>query len=183
MKTWGIPVILALAALTACSPVSVRYDYDRTAGFAAFHRFSWAAAVPGAPAAEPEGSLMDRRVRRIVTEEMAARGFQPETEGPGDFLLAWRPLYQDHYVQSFTALAPAWGWEYQPYTYGLAEVRRFQEGSLVLEVLDPGNRRVLWQAVAEGALTGLRDPQEADARVRLAVQRMLARFPPPGTRE
>jgi hypothetical protein len=84
-------------------------------------------------------------------------------------------LYQDHYVQSFTALAPAWGWEYQPYTYGLAEVRRFQEGSLVLEVLDPGNRQLIWQAVAEGALTGLRDPQEADARVRLAVQRMLAR--------
>lgn len=178
MKIWRNPVILALAALTACSPVSVRYDYDRSVGFAALHRFSWAAADPGAPATEPEGSLMDRRVRRIVAAELAARGYQPVTDGPGDFLLAWRPLYQDHYVESFTAPAPAWGWEYRPYTYGLAEVRRFQEGSLVLDVLDPGSRRVLWQAVAEGALTGLRDPQEADARIRVAVQRMLDRFPP-----
>jgi len=180
MKLWQVPATLALAALTACSPVSVRYDYDRSAGFTALHRFSWAPASPGGPAAEPEGSLMDRRVRRIVAAELAARGYRPETDGPGDFLLAWRPLYQDHYVESFTALAPAWGWEYRPYTYGLAEVRRFQEGSLVLEVLDPGSRQVLWQAVAEGALTGLRDPQEADGRIREAVRRMLARFPPPG---
>ncbi|NTV74126.1 MAG: DUF4136 domain-containing protein, partial [Holophaga sp.] len=39
--------------------------------------------------------------------------------------------------------------------------------------------QLIWQAVAEGALTGLTDPEDAEQQVSQAVNTMLSRFPPP----
>jgi hypothetical protein len=36
--------------------------------------------------------------------------------------------------------------------------------------------------VADGALTGIEDPQDAEERVTLAVKKMLENFPPPAAR-
>jgi hypothetical protein len=131
--------------------------------------------------------IMNRRVRRLVEQELTTRGYRRETSGTPDFLVAYYPVWQDRLVQTYTAVGPAWGygWGMRPWGYGygfgtgFAEVQRYREGSIVLEVLDPRTRQVVWQAVAEGALTDLRDPQDAEEQVGLAVRKMLAKFPPP----
>lgn len=192
MNIWTCATIPVLAALTACTPISVRYDYDSGVDLAAWKTYDWYAASPKAKG-RPDGvqdSLMDRRVRRIVERELAARGFAQRPEGEPDFRVVWYPVYQEHYINTYTALGPAWGWGYgwggRPWGYGVAtgfqEVRRFQEGSLVLEVVDGKRDRLVWQAVAEGALTGIRNPQDAEEQVTRAVRRMLQKFPPPAAK-
>jgi hypothetical protein len=127
---------------------------------------------------------MDHRIRRAVERELAARGFRLDASGPADFLVASYPVYRDRLLQSFTAVGPAWGYGWGPHpwgygtAYGYQEVQRYREGSLVLEVRDRKTQQLVWHAVAEGALTGLQDPRDADEQVALAVQRMLATFPP-----
>ena len=127
---------------------------------------------------------MERRVRRAVEAELAARGYRLEPAGETDFLVTTYPVYRDRLVQSFTAMGPAWGYGWGPrWGYGFAsgfqEVQRFREGSLVLEVRDRKTNQLVWQAAAEGALTDLQDPEDADRQVALAVRKMLEKFPPP----
>jgi hypothetical protein len=182
----AVPVLLA-----GCAGMAVRYDYDRNAAFAAYRTFNWyvpAAPPPPAPAVRAANPIMDRRVHRIVEQELAARGYRLESAQEPDFLVVCYPLYQDRLVQTYTDYGPGWGyaWGMRPWGYGFgggyAEVHRYREGSLVLEMVDSKSGQVVWHAVAEGALTGLRDPQDADEQVALAVRRMLAKFPPPPPR-
>jgi hypothetical protein len=173
---------LGLALLGGCTGVAVRYDYDRQATFSTYKTYDWYAASPQAKgkARNVDNPLMDRRVRQAVERELGARGYQLLKSGEPDFLLTYYPVYQDRAVVTSTGLYPAWGWH--PMGFGMAtqfrEVQHFREGSIALEVLDGKSRQVVWQAVGEGALSGLEDPRDADERVGNAVRQILAKFPP-----
>jgi len=181
MKAW-ILVLPFLALLAGCAPFSVRYDYDARASFAGYRTWAWAPEGERPKAKVPNDPIMDRRVHRLVDQALGARGFQPAQGAPADFLVAYRPVYQDRVVQTYTEMGPAWGYGWgRPWGYGSAieEVQRFREGTIVLEILDARSGQVVWQAAAEGALNGLDSPQDAEEQVGEAVRKMLEHFPPP----
>jgi hypothetical protein len=62
--------------------------------------------------------------------------------------------------------------------FSSSDVRHYKEGTIVLEIVDGRSNQLVWQAVAEGALTGLDHPEEAEAQVGKAVKDLLDRFPP-----
>ena len=173
-----------LALLTGCSTIYVKYDFDPHAGFAAFKTYDWYAASAKAQGKSDGVSnpIMDRRVRRIVERELAARGYQLQQSGEPDFLLTYYPVYRNRIVSTYSG-GYGWGrpWGYGP-GIGFQEVQAFREGSMVLEVVDNKTNQMVWQAVADGALTGIEDPQDAEERVTLAVKKMLENFPPPAAR-
>jgi hypothetical protein len=178
------PLFLAfgLALLGGCTNVAVRYDYDRNATFSSYKTYDWYAASSQAKgkAGNIDNPLMDRRVRQAVERELAARGFKREKAGEPDFLVTYYPVYQNHTVVTSTGLYPGWGWHRMGFGMGtqLREVHNFREGSIALEVVDNKTHQLVWQAVGEGALSGLQDPQEAEEGVAKAVKQILARFPP-----
>ena len=182
-------LVPALALLAGCTPFTVRYDFDPHSAFKTFKSYDWYAASAKAKGRSDgmENPIMDRRVRRIVERELAAKGYQLKPEGEPDFLLTYYPAYRDRLVQTYTTLGPwGYGWSMRPWGYGAAtgfeEVRSFREGSIVLEVVDNKSNQMVWQAVADGALTGLQDPQDAEEQVTLAVRKLLEKFPLPPAR-
>ena len=174
-------VPLVLTVLAGCTPFTVRYDYDSHAQYAAFKTFDWYAASPKAKgkAAGVDNPIMDRRVRNAVEQAMTAKGFKQEKAGEPDLLVTYYPVYRNRAVVTTTGFG---GWGYRPYGYGVGtgftEVRHYRDGSIVLELVDNKSNQLIWRAVAEGALSNLEDPQEADEQVGKAVQAMLTRFPP-----
>ncbi len=142
-------------------------------------------ALPGSKPGTAANALMDRRVRRLVEQELGARGYRLVPAGEADFLVAYYPVYKDRIVATYMDLGPSWGygWGWRPYGWGVGggmqEVQHYREGSIVLEVLDPRTRQVVWHAVGEGALTDLRTPQDAEEQVGEAIRKMLGKFPPP----
>jgi len=178
-----IPCVVALAVLTGCAPFTVKYDYDAQAHFEQFRTYDWYAASPKAKG-KAEGvanPIMDRRVRSAVARELAARGLKQEQAGEPDLLVTYYPVYSHRALVTSTGFDSGWG--YRPFGLGMGtrvtEVRPYQEGSIVLELVDNKTNQLIWQAAAEGALTGLEDPQEAEEQVGKAVKALLARFPPP----
>jgi len=176
---------LALALLTACASYTVKYDYDPRATYNAYKTYDWYAASARAKgkAQGQESPIMDRRVRAAVDRELAAKGFKLKPEGEPDVLVTYYPVYQDRAM--VTSIGPAfghygWGWGHYGYFAGprFQEVRHYKEGSIVLEVVDNKTNSLVWQAVADGALTDITDPQDADEQVAQAVRKMLERFPP-----
>jgi len=182
LKTALLP--LALAFLAGCTPFTVKYDYDAHAGYASYKTYDWYAASKRAQGKSDgvENPIMDRRVRGAVERELAAKGFKTEKSGEPDFLVTYYPVYRHGTVYTTTTMGTGWGW-HRPWGYGLGtqftEARNFREGSIILEVVDNKSNQLIWQAVAEGALTGLDDPEDADHQVAEAVKQMLSRFPPP----
>lgn len=177
-----LPLALGLF-LTACSNFNVRYDYDSRANYATFKTFDWYASSRMAKDKDRQvnNPIMDRRVAAAVEQELMARGFRRETTTDPDFLVTYYPVYQEK--RYMTAQHFGWGtWGFRPFGIGISTTTSqehiYKEGTLVLEIVDFKTNQLVWKAAAEGALTELRNPEDADQVVTRAVRQMLEQFPP-----
>jgi hypothetical protein len=182
MKTLRfLPLLLGLL-LAACTNYAIRYDYDARAGYSGYKTFDWYAASRYAKekAQGVENTLMDRRVKGAVERELTGRGFVLEPKADPDFLVTYYPIYQQRRYQ--TATHVGWGWGFRPWYGGagttVVQEHHYREGTIVLEIVDFKTNQLIWKAAAEGALTGLETPEDADEVVTKAVKQMLDHFPP-----
>ncbi|WP_005033550.1 DUF4136 domain-containing protein [Holophaga foetida] len=182
-----LPIALGLALFTGCATYSVRADYDTSANYTAYKTFDWYAASKYAKGKTDGGAsaIMDRRVRHAVEKQLTAKGFQLEKKAEPDFLVTYYPVYRNRQVVTTTNMGGGLFW--RPFHYGMSsavsEVRNIKEGSIILEIVDYKTNEMIWQAVADGALTDLRTPEDADEVVADAVERMLEKFPPHGEKK
>jgi len=175
------PIVLGLL-LTACAGFAVHYDYDARAAYGTYKTFDWYAASRYAKekAGGMSNPLMDRRVKNAVEKELTARSYVLEAKADPDFLVTYYPVYRERRYQTATHLG--WGWGYRPWYGGvgttMVQEHRYKEGTIVLEIVDFKTNQMVWRAAAEGALTDLDNPEDADEVVGRAVRQMLDRFPP-----
>ncbi len=169
--------LLSLALLTACRSYSVNYDYDVTASYGRYRTFDYYTSKKGTGGTT---TLMDKRVRAAVEKELQAKGFAMETKADPDFLVTYYPIVQNRKVRTNVRMGMGWG--YRPFYGGVStttsQVRNYKEGSIVIEIVDFKTNQLIWQGAAEGALTGLNSPEDADEVVPKAVRDILAKFPP-----
>jgi hypothetical protein len=169
--------LLCLALLGACSSYNVTYDYDVTASFARYHTFDYYTSKKGTGGTT---TLMDKRVRASVETELQAKGFAMETKADPDFLVTYYPIVKNRKVR--TTVRSGWGWGYRPFYGGggvaTSSVRNYKEGTIVIEIVDFKTNQLIWQGAAAGALTDLKNPEDANDVVPKAVRDILAKFPP-----
>ncbi len=168
----------AFVLLTACS--NVKYDYDVSQDFSRYKTFDLYA--PGRHGKGGEESLMDKRVRVAVAAELQAKGFAQETVADPDFLVACYPVYRTRHYRTTTRVGFGGGGWYRPWGYrvgtSFSQRHSYQEGSLVIEIVDANTNQLVWQGSDPGVFTGLDDPERANDAVASAVKDTLAKFPP-----
>ncbi len=180
MRAIALPAaLLSLLLLGACSSYNVTYDYDVTASFAKYKTFDYYTSKKGTGGTT---TLMDKRVRAAVEKELQAKGFMMETKADPDFLVTYYPIVHERRYRTTTHMGWGWGWGYRPFYGGMgttmSEVHSYQEGTIVIEIVDFKSNQLVWQGAAAGALTGLNNPEDADEVVPRAVHDILAKFPP-----
>ena len=167
-------LLLILAALfAACSSISTNFDYDEKADFSGLSSYDWIEP--------PEGSnhspLVYNRVVNSVNEKLAARGYTRVTEQP-DFLVA------AHLGSKNMLRVVDWGYNYHPNYYyrGVGsrdlEVREYEEGSVVLDIIDGSTKELLWRGTARKTVDPDASPQQITKTVDEAVEKLLQSFPP-----
>lgn len=175
MKTVAGLVLLAMLAVS-CTQVRVRTDFDRSVAFSGFQDFTWVKPIrrrEGDRYRFREGSLHEQRVLSAIREALQARGLTFVSPGRADLAVTYRVVFREKRVAS---AGPGWvrpGWR-RPVV-----VRTFREGTLIIDVMDARNRRLVWRGWAEGAFGG---GVPRDQQIREAVNAILAEFPPAGGR-
>src|ERR1035438_975496 len=170
-------VLLSLALRGACRSYDLSYDYDVTATYGRYHTFDYYTSKKGTGGTT---TLMDKRVRAAVERELQTKGFAMETKADPDFLVTYYPVVHNRKVR--TTVRSGWGWGYRPFYGGggvaTSTVRNYKEGTIVIEMVDFKSNQMIWQGAANGALTGLDNPEDANEVVSKAVRDILAKFPP-----
>ena len=161
MRKYFFVILLLLGfTLTSCSTISVRTDYDQEANFAKYQTFKW---MPK-PGRVKQNSLVAKRIHRAVEREMEAKGYQFVKRGKPDALIAYHIAVQkkvdiDRYGY--------WGRR--------VHVRRYKEGSIILDIVDPATKELIWRGVAQGNVSYLQgDPERVDE----AVSKIFETYPP-----
>jgi len=171
---WLLPLLM----LAACGPmIDVRADYDTSADFSRLRTYAWLQQPSSAPR-DPRinNDLLDSRVHSAVNDELHAKGYTENAESP-DFRVAYHVVLKEKIA---AAAFPTY------YGYGLGrwpgpadvQVATYEEGTLLLDVVDGKTNELLWRGAASTRIDPDRTPQERTALIRTAVERMLKDFPP-----
>jgi hypothetical protein len=125
-----------------------------------------------------DNALLDSRVRSAVDRELAARGLEQLPSG-GDLGVVYHAAIEgrmDVYnVDRSYGYRPYWGWAGPVYTE--THVRYFDEGTLILDLVDMSTQKLVWRASAQAEVNERADPETRTQRLNEAVARMLEGFP------
>ena len=168
---------LALS-LAACSSISVGYDYDPGASFEGLHSFTWRPFEGPTVGNRVVSPLLEKAIRETVSDELRTRGYR-ETDSGADFTVSGLAVVNQRVDVEY--VDNAWGdgrrsW----YVPGGTRtwVTTYDEGTLVLDIASGRTSEPLWRGTATAIVDNDQTPEERRARLREAVQKVLANFPP-----
>lgn len=123
-------------------------------------------------------AIVADRIRRSVTGTLADKGLQPEAAGEADLLVTYHIALR----QGMRVYNSGWGYPYYGccgwgygWGGGYSSARMYLEGTLLVDVLDGKQRRLVWRGIADGAFKG---PNPSDEQVAKVVARVMRSFPP-----
>jgi len=153
---------------TACTPTldiktrdaygpGIRYDgmgdtYDWWPGTKLWIQHAHATNMPGGDVYE--------YIEDFVDEQLNKRGFQHVTDGNPSFYVAYRihkKLEADYDIDPHGQM--------------------IEEGSIILDAVDPGTDRIIWRGIASAQLNVSYTPEVRRQRVQFAINKLMEKFP------
>ncbi|MDX1393136.1 MAG: DUF4136 domain-containing protein [Gemmatimonadota bacterium] len=171
-------LVAVVVTLAACSSANLQVDteYDPDSSFEGVQTFAWLPEAP--PDASSNRPMVRRIVEQAIERELEAQGYVLEPFGDPDIWVAAIVIAGRTDVRAT--------WDFYGYGGGYwlsmwaadTNTSYFQEGTLIVDLLDR-DRRVRWRGIATGAVeSGMRAAEEGERVVGDAVARMFAEFPP-----
>ncbi len=149
--------------LTNCSaPYQIRSDFERGVDFRDYQTYQLLQHKEDFhPGINP---INQQRIERAIHREMDFLGYQ--LEGQPDLLVAFFVKTQS--VRSYNHYYGRWG--YPRWT----RVNTYQEGALVIDLIDRRKRLVVWHGVARGRIS--EDMQGVEERIKAVVRELFERY-------
>jgi hypothetical protein len=173
---------VALLALAGCaSGPDIRADYDRSADFGKYRSYGFVANA-GTDSGDFK-SLSTQMLQNAAAREMEARGYV-RSDDP-DLVINFKGQLEEKVdIESTPApyYGPGWGYAGWGGAYwggwGGTEVttRRYNVGTLVMDVVDREKRQVVYQGGVEGVVTR-EMMQNREASINAAVGHIFSHYP------
>jgi hypothetical protein len=166
-------VTLAAVTLAGCASLNVSSYVERGIDLRPYRTFGWS-PTEGLYTGDPRldnNRFFDERVRTAVEAGLAARGFE-KAAGTPDVLV--------HYHATVAQRIDARALDREEASCERDSCRPYvyEAGTLVVDLVDPRTRKLLWRGWAEGAIDGVIDNQTwMEEKVGEAVARILERLP------
>lgn len=170
------PLLLILVtSLGGCATIEVRTAHDPKATFPKQGSYAW---VPG-PSDLPKDPRIDNaqleaRVRRAVADGLAERGYRLSNSERPVMLVGFHVVLDESLKPSIASRKYGYG----PGLWGDSLGPDFERGSLILDILDPETKKLIWRGIAEADLDLTVSEDKKQKHAHQAVRQMLKQFPP-----
>jgi len=168
----------------------VASDYDREVDFTSLKTFGWMSRSNLAYT-----PLLEKRIRNAVDQALTSEGYQKETTGNPDFLIAYRtdvedksdvtsygygycPGYHTSDIYGFGQRHyRSYGYGYRPryYGHGTYALHQYKEGTVTLDFIDAESNHLVWRGWYVGAVA---DREISEEQISTVVKHILEQFPP-----
>ncbi|MBW2293170.1 MAG: DUF4136 domain-containing protein [Deltaproteobacteria bacterium] len=178
-----LQVLAAGVIITAlsCSTVRVETDYDPETDFGSLQTYAW---MPDPPAVSSDpllhNSLLDSRVRSAVDRALAAKGIRKVSAEEASFLVNYY-ISLEHKIRVDSIPVSNYGYRGAGWRGGLlieARVHQYDEGTLILDVVDPQKNELLWRGSGSTQAGKTSTPEARKKKIDEIVSKLLATFPP-----
>lgn len=169
-KMAGLPVaglMIILMVSAGCSSMTVKTDFDSEVNFAKYKTYNWHKPKSG-PEAARVSSLLDKRIKLAVERELAAKGLERSQGRGADLVIRYHTKVRDK-----VEITSDWyGWRYRRRSF---DTYRYQEGTIVIDFVDPQLQQLVWRGWAVGVMD---DPGMAAEKIKEAVHKIMEKYPP-----
>jgi len=168
-----------LVSFASCSSILISHDYDTEVNFTVLKNYDWHPVERSIQM----NDLFINRVKDAVNRELDLQGYTLVQED-SDFSIAIHLL--ERKKTSFTDWGyPAgsfWGgYGYSSgswYGHSRLSARDYQEGTLILDVLDSAKNELIWRGSATDIVNPNLSPEQRTQQINKAVFLILQKFPP-----
>ena len=185
------PILFALVAVllffnSSCSTLSVQTDYNPAYDFSALKNYAWLDTTKAhGTDARINNDLVVDRVRKAVEQTLAARGYVKTDAASADFIVSWLGAIEkklqvdtiDHFYSPYGYGSlyrdPFWGGSTRTTT-----AYEYEVGTLVIDILDPVQHKLIWRGTGEDRISGNKDPEKVSKGINEAVAAIMKDFPP-----
>ena len=179
---------LALAVAVVQAGVKVRAEFDKEYDFSKARTFGWHPDGAGEvkllmrEGGDPEQirARWEPTIKDAVEQEMTKRGLVPAASGTPDLMMHYYflsgPSSESQFRGQFVGAVPPWG--LPDFAMTTTSFKIFEQGTLVLDLVDGPKRQIVWRGIAEAEVDRQRTPAEREKRIREAVGEVLKKYPP-----
>lgn len=165
LTTAGIfTLVFGAGLLTA----GITEDYSHSTNFAQFHTFHFLKV----DAANP---LWTSRIKRDIAAELTAKGWKEEPNGQVAVSAMGRTRQEQSYNTFYDGLGGGWMWGGDN-GFSTTNVEKVPVGTLVVDMFNSQNKKLIWRAVATDTLSG--SPEKNTKKLRQEIDKMFKKFPP-----
>lgn len=174
-RVTSIFTALAALAIAGCATMNVSSHIERNVNFADYVTYDW-----GAPDKLPVGDprldnnpFFNDYLQGAIEKKLQAKGFERAVTGTPDLLV--------HYHASVNQKLDVYEVDSRyGYCYGncQAQVVDFEQGTLVIDLVDTKTNKVVWRGWAQDAMNGIIDNQQRlEKQVDEGVTKMMLLLP------
>jgi hypothetical protein len=187
MKMPATLAAILVAAATACNPVTVRTTVAPDAHLANLRTFTIATPkVKKANAVSDNNdpmlsnSISNQALRQDLTMDFQAKGYTLTSNSPSFAVAYYASAQQKLDVTDWDYGYSYWGYHrfWRGYGYPVETVQQYTEGTVIVDVIDPATKELLWRG--QGQANVSQDPSTYTAELAKTVQAIVAKFPAAG---
>jgi hypothetical protein len=170
-----IPMLALLAAAGCTPPLTVESDYDPATEFSKYKSWDW---LPGAKPSEKDiDSLSEQRLRSAIEAELPNRGLTKAGAG-ADLSVTFQISVQHKIETSNASVGVGYGWGPAHIGVSKSPTKSYDEGTLILDLVDPKTKTLVWRGTAKGTVHKDSSPEERQENIKKAVAYLLQDYPP-----
>jgi len=180
-------LFVCAAGLAACGGgIQIQTDYNPQQDFTGYHTYRWAERTPtGDDDPRVYNDIIKSRVQYAADSVLKTKGFERVDSGRAEFLMSWHGAINGKvsYNTVNTHYGYGWGGYYGGgWGGGMGSSRTYvnewDEGTLIMHVIDAESNELVWMGSAQGKLNEPRSGEEARERDLDLLKRILGSFPP-----
>lgn len=173
-KLMASTAFILLAVLSGCSNMTVRTDFDPDIDFSKYKTYSWMKQdIRSEKSPIYNNSLVDKRIRLAVDEELLNMGYVELDEGQPDFFVAYYVGVNDK-LRVTNYGYRYWGSRHRVRDF---QVYHYKEGTLIIDIVDPQLSQLIWRGWATQVMDSISPTED---QIKKAVDSIMAQFPPLG---
>lgn len=185
-------LILLLAFVTGCTSLPVQTDYDPDVEFSMFRTYAWLERPPatdGDPRVD-DNPLLHQRIHTAIDTGLQSAGYSMAEPAAADFLVSYYVTIENMtsvtYINNYWGYGPGRGSRrhynrarpgFYP-VYSRPVVSEYEQGTLILDIIQPQGRRLVWRGSASQQLDYSADPEARQEKLNTTVSAILENFPP-----